>query len=1140
MAERYGDDTNEPTPCGSRRGELELLGASCSNSAVDIDTGEANRCLGFLSPFFRKRLVVVRREPITVEIDARDLAKICAETITALEKYSEVLGLTLQDLNAKLFSTVEFMRTALVSGHQLPSFFSTALLRTSLRSFLHHNVELPRDPGHADTAPFQGEEWLVKKAKEVIDRLVDPRGPLLVGLGGHSGLGKTCVASQVVSDKCIAANFPGGAYCLAVGHDPDLMSLQALLWKKMWGGFVSFSSPEEGNAALMSRLSEGLPSLVVLDDVWDPAHVRPFIFFDGNDKGRLLVISHDVRSTLAEWGGDVFVQIMSPLDEQEAICLFHSIAAYTDPEKSLTMAALARKCAGVPRLIQAAASILYYEKEAEAFTLPCVVSLLKQDIHADLNSKPAKKRSSVWTDVSKEEENPEHEDVLIDCLYEADSTSHFLLLPFFNALAEVHPCLQACFLDLAAFPKGQWVSLSTLVDIWGLGDEMEKERIFLVLSLLASRSLIEWKVEAVAHGGVDALNPLDEEDSLLQWRLAGEFYELAQALNERRLKETSGSSAVDYMDEGSFLGRYGPGSYTCEQTIGMFNNLQSAVEAFGTFAGLDFKNGTSTHAIPGTCCVHECSHSRLDDIHAKMKNQCFSNRGGTTFYNCRPLKSHLSERDCRLFIPGWKFEQCPTRWIEGNLSNKATKLSLVSGSMVEVPSGIEFSSLKVALLSSNMKLRSISASTMKCMEQLVVLDLKKCILLSLLPDSICTLQSLELLDLSSCTHLKLLPQSIGKLRNLKNLRLSGCLSLTCLPKSLGSLSSLAMLDLSMCARLKRLPRTIGHLSSLQNLNLFGCYSLQCLPTSLASLRKLTVLELSGCSNLYYPLPWFEQVKILAGWQNSGAMALPIDFWKLGQIEVLHLCSLKNLTYLPRSVGKLQHLRHLNLSSCRFLEFLPDDLGSLFLLQKLDLSYTAIRKLPNTIGHLSSLVALCLRGCSRLLCIPSSISALLKLEVLEMAECWDFVMLPGELGNAHSLPKLLELDLSGCSIKQLPHFSAGALPKLRRLHLSGCQNLFSLPETFGTLTSLERIDFEGCKSLASLQGTGFAELKQLQWFSLRNCFTLSTLPVSELANLQSLKFLDVSGCSGLSPFPEPLLQCAREHRFTLIRWGTVWH
>lgn len=1114
VAESYGDDTHE-----SIREEVGLLDGSVRNV-------RSKGCLELLFPFLCKSIRCVQKES-TVKEQMRESSEVwkrLMEVVRDLRKYSHRIQLSLENLTLKLSSTAEHITSmlAVASSQQQhrTSCATTALLRTCIRSFLYAaQVDAPSNSEHTDLASSYGEEWLVKKAEVVIDKLLNPQGPSIVGIGGCSGAGKSCLASQVASDRRIAATFPGGVMSLSVGHNPDLTSLQALLWKQMRGGSfcysasskATFGSPEEGTVALMSRVQEWLPCLVVLDDVWNADHVRPFMCFDGKDNGRILVVSQVVESVLAEWEGDVFVHVLDPLDEEEASCLFNSIAEYPGSERASTLAACTRKCGGVPRLIEATASILYYEKE-RAFTSPSVISFL------DLESRPPTKMST--SGVSSDwGENPKKQDFAVTSPLEANIGN---LLVFFDALAEVHPGLQECFLDLAAFPKGKWLSSSTLVDVWSFGDGTEKERVLFMLGFLASRSLIEWKWEERSDGEL-------EEGFSVQWRLAGEFYGLAQAISKMKSEAALDYSTLSNRGKNNVY-KQGMGGQI-QDVNGVLNLLLSAVKAFNIFTVLHVNQNAEAGGNSVSCYVQEHINLRLNEIHAKM---VAASRRGLAFPPPRLLHG-----DCRLFIPGSE-QSSSTWWNEQNLSKKATKLSIISGSMEEFPSEVKFPNLKVALLSSNRKLQSIPASTLKCMEQLVVLDLKQCISLTALPDSICTLQCLEVLDLSSCSHLIALPQSIGKLRNLRFLRLTGCLSLSCLPMSLGSLSNLAVLDLSMCVRLKHLPKTLGHLSCLQTLNLSGCYSLQCLPTTLALLRKLTILVVNGCSNLSYTAPWFEQIKIMAGWTTDGIMAIPLNLWKLGQIEVLHLCSLKNLTYLPQSVGKLQHLRHLNLASCRSLDHLPDDLGSLFLLEKLDLSHTAIRRLPTTMGQLSSLVTLCLRGCSRLLCIPPSVSALPKLECLEMAECWDFVVLPVEFGSTHSLPRLVHLDLSGCSIKQLPRFAKGALPMLRELHLCGCQNLLSLPDTLGALTSLEKINIEGCKSLASLQDIGLAALKQLQWLNLRNCLSLTSLPVFEMLDLKSLKVFDVSGCTKLSPFPEPLLQCAREHRFTLVRWGTVWH
>ncbi|MCO5593806.1 hypothetical protein L7F22_047824 [Adiantum nelumboides] len=1116
VATSCGDiEAHEHSACiAGAREEMGLL------NGREVLVRESSGCLEQLLAFLqRKKTQAGQKEALAgMEIDSRELSKRFMETVSGLQQYSDHLESSLQKVNTDFTSTVALMTSRLASSQQHTISSTTAYLRMRMRSFFD---------SLQDIATFRGGKSLIKNVEVVIERLVNQQGPQIVGLGGGPGIGKTCLASHVACDTRISANFPCGILYLSMGSAPDVASLQAQLWKRMWSGSICYSAskptfitPEEGTAALMSRAQEGLPCLLMLDDVCDATHVKPFLCFGSSDRGRILVISRTVENVLenlqvdtVDLQVDTVVVVLEPLDEEEANCLFKTIAGCQNAESTLTLAALSRNCTGIPRLIEAAASIVYYEK-ARSFILPSVWSFLKQGVTgAECEAKPLNAKTLSMSRAVREGEKSPQVSVQGEKASLLDSTNLDVNV-FVDALAEIHPCLQECFLDLAAFPKGKWVSLTALVDLWSFGDRIEKERAFFVLCFLASGSLVEWTVDESVDNHCDPMFSF-------HWRLNDFFHELAHALIKSDSKEASKIFAVDNKEEKIVSAKTDLGLDNCARDANnMLNLLHDAVKAF------DISTWPRTKQI--TCCMHEHRNKKLLDVLLKSN----SRRGSSVFFNMVPQKNF------RLFFPGCQWDDNTARWKK--FASNATKLSFISTNMTEFPMGVDFSQLKVALLSSNAMLTSISKSPFKCMEQLLVLDLKSCTSLTLLPDSISCLQCLEVLELSFCTQLLALPRTIGKLRNLKYLCLLGCLSLTCLPVSVGNLTNLMMLDLSLCSRLKSLPKALANLSCLQILKLSECYSLQCLPNAIASLRKLDTLVLSGCRNLSYNPPWFEQLINMLGGRTGGSMAVPQQFWELSQIENLHLCSLKNLTFLPQSIGKLQHLRHLNLSSCRSLDYLPDDVGSLFLLEKLDLSHTAVRKLPPTLGQLSSLVRLCLQGCSRLLCMPSSLSTLPKLECLEMAECWDFVMLPAEFGNAHSMPKLIELNLSGCSIKNLPRFAKGALPMLRRFYLASCENLSALPDTFGNLTSLEKIDLESCKSLASLHGIGLADLKLLQWINLRNCLSLTCLPVPELLGLQFLKFLDVSGCTKLCPFPEPLLQSARDHKLTLVRWGGLWH
>ena len=248
----------------------------------------------------------------------------------------------------------------------------------------------------------------------------------------------------------------------------------------------------------------------------------------------------------------------------------------------------------------------------------------------------------------------------------------------------------------------------------------------------------------------------------------------------RRSKESSGFSAL--ADEYA-LCKYGQGT----KTLFLFSLMKTASEAINNFIGLCMNSENLAH------------HS--DTLVEEMN----------FFHSVRDTaKSTVIESDCRYFSPDWSSDEWPLTWIQGDLLNQATKLSLISGGIVKLSSGSSFPKLKVALLCDNRKMRCISANIISSMEKLRVLDLNKCVSLTGIPDTIGNLGSLELLDLSRCINLISVPWSIGRLMNLKCFRMSGCSTLIHLPESLGKVSQLETLP----KYLRALPQSIGFLSSL--------------------------------------------------------------------------------------------------------------------------------------------------------------------------------------------------------------------------------------------------------------------------------------------------------------------------------------
>lgn len=175
-----------------------------------------------------------------------------------------------------------------------------------------------------------------------------------------------------------------------------------------------------------------------------------------------------------------------------------------------------------------------------------------------------------------------------------------------------------------------------------------------------------------------------------------------------------------------------------------------------------------------------------------------------------------------------------------------------------------------------------------------------------------------MLILANCRALEELPQNIGQsLPKLKRMDMNRCSLIAVLPDSVGQLKHLEELVLSDCENLMALPDTIVNLRKLRKLHLdnspvkdlpedFG--QLMCL-TSLTMLQIRSVPEtfgdLTSLSSLYF------------GSSDLGGR-FATSLGALTALKNLHLCNNSNITALPGSFGDLKSLVHLEMTNCSAL------------------------------------------------------------------------------------------------------------------------------------------------------------------------------------------------------------------------------
>src|SRR5215217_1207347 len=127
-------------------------------------------------------------------------------------------------------------------------------------------------------SPFVRHAELEKVVDQLIIRRYDEPGPPIVGLHGVPGSGKTVLAAKVCRDQRVEKAFPGGVLWVTLGaKNPSNLSQQveeviaALTGRRLGVGNVQVAT------ALLTEMLGERAALLVIDDVWDAADLKPFL-----------------------------------------------------------------------------------------------------------------------------------------------------------------------------------------------------------------------------------------------------------------------------------------------------------------------------------------------------------------------------------------------------------------------------------------------------------------------------------------------------------------------------------------------------------------------------------------------------------------------------------------------------------------------------------------------------------------------------------------------------------------------------------------------------------------------------------------------------------------------------------------------
>ena len=281
---------------------------------------------------------------------------------------------------------------------------------------------------------------------------------ITTALTGAGGFGKTTLAAALCHDEEIIQAFDDGILWTTLGETPDLADALAKLHAGLTGERPAFKDAEDAATSLAERL-EGKNCLVVIDDVWDPAHLEPFLR-GGPGCARL------ITSRLLQVATDVQAKRLQ-LDEMstsEAVSMLTARLPGPPPDPA-PFQALAQALGEWPLLLRLAASAM-----AELVELGSSVAEALATILVDL----ADGGITSWDRDSPSDRNA------------AVAQTLQLSLKRLTAAEQEH------YQGLAVFPEDEPIPLPVAAQLWGL-DGSNSRRLAVKL---AKASLLEFNPAA--------------------------------------------------------------------------------------------------------------------------------------------------------------------------------------------------------------------------------------------------------------------------------------------------------------------------------------------------------------------------------------------------------------------------------------------------------------------------------------------------------------------------------------------------------------------------------------------------------------------------------------------------------------------
>jgi hypothetical protein len=179
---------------------------------------------------------------------------------------------------------------------------------------------------------------------------------VLTAMRGWPGVGKTTLAATLAHDAEIQTRFPDGVLWASLGQQPNIFGELAAWGRALGVPNLNDARTVEEVSQLLSGLLRTKRALLIVDDVWEAAHLQPFRVGGAGCAMLLTTRLPEVARAIAPKPEDIY--ILGVLNGEDALTLLRTLAPNVVTTNEAACRELATDLEGLPLALQVAGRLL--------------------------------------------------------------------------------------------------------------------------------------------------------------------------------------------------------------------------------------------------------------------------------------------------------------------------------------------------------------------------------------------------------------------------------------------------------------------------------------------------------------------------------------------------------------------------------------------------------------------------------------------------------------------------------------------------------------------------------------------------------------------------------------------------------------